>query len=92
MIQSFKHKGLERFFTADDARGVPAHHADRIRRILDVLHNATAPRQLDIPGLKFHSLEGPRKGTFSVWVSGNWRITFRFAGDHATAINLEDYH
>ena len=47
---------------------------------------------MDLPGYRFHGLKGDRKGTFAVWVSGNWRITFRFEGGGALDVNLEDYH
>ena len=45
-----------------------------------------------LPGYNFHGLKGDRKGTYSVWVSGNWRITFRFEAENAVDVNLEDYH
>lgn len=47
---------------------------------------------MDLPGLKLHELSGGRKGDWSVWVSGNWRVTFRFEGMDAEAIDYEDYH
>jgi proteic killer suppression protein len=45
-----------------------------------------------LPGLNLHELAGNRRGTWSVRVSGNWRITFRFEGEHATDVEYEDYH
>lgn len=47
---------------------------------------------MDLPGLKLHELSGRRKGVWSVWVSGNWRVTFRFVGMDTEAIDYEDYH
>lgn len=47
---------------------------------------------MNLPGLRLHELVGKRVGTWSVWVSGNWRVTFRFSGEHAEAVNYEDYH
>ncbi len=47
---------------------------------------------MSLPGLKFRSLKGDRKGEWSVWVSGSWRVTFRFDGDDVTYVNHEDYH
>jgi len=47
---------------------------------------------MNLPGLHLHQLKGERKGTWSVRVSGNWRITFEFEGSHAVDVNLEDYH
>ncbi len=92
MIKSFRHKGLERFFTKSDQRGVQAAHVDRIRRLLDRLDAATKAEDMDLPGYKFHALKGARRGAFAVSVSGNWRLTFRFVAGEAVDVNLEDYH
>jgi proteic killer suppression protein len=92
MIKSFRHKGLERFFTKSERKGIDAKQADRIRRVLDRLDAAVKPEDLNLPGYKFHGLKGDRKGTYSVWVSGNWRITFQFDAGNAVYVNLEDYH
>ena len=92
MNRTFKHKGLERFFSKSDYRGIPARHAARIERLLDRLDAAVKPEDMDLPGYRFHPLKGERKGTYAVWVSRNWRLTFRFAGEDANAIKLEDYH
>ena len=92
MIRSFRHKGLERFFTKSERKGIDAKQADRIRRILDRLDAAVKPEDLNLPGYKLDGLKGDRKGLYSVWVSGNWRITFQFDGVDAVYVNLEDYH
>lgn len=92
MIRSFKHKGLEKFFLKGTKSGIQAKHADRLRLILGRLNAATDPRDMDLPGLELHELQGRRSGVWSVWVSGNWRITFRFTGRDAEAVDYEDYH
>ena len=92
MIKSFRHKGIERFFKKDDARGINAKHAPRIRRILDLIEEASAVEQLDIAGMHLHPLKFDRKGEWAMTVSGNWRIAFRFVGENATDLILEDYH
>jgi proteic killer suppression protein len=92
VIRSFRHKRLERFFTAGDRRRIDARQADRILRVLDRLDAAARPEDLDLPGFDFHPLRGERKGTYSVSVSGNWRITFRHEAGDAMDVNLEDYH
>jgi proteic killer suppression protein len=92
MIQSFKHKGLELFFTKGSYRGIPAQFGARIERILDRLDAAVEAKDMDLPGYKFHELKGNKKGIYAVSVSGNWRITFQFNDDGATEVNLEDYH
>jgi proteic killer suppression protein len=65
---------------------------DRIGDILGALNVATAPNQMNLPGLRFHELTPRRPGVYSVTVSGNWRITFRFEGADAVDVDLEDYH
>ncbi len=92
MIRSFKHKGLEKFFLKGTKSGIQAKHAARLRLILGRLNAATNPHDMDLPGLKLHELSGRRKGGWSVWVSGNWRVTFRFEEMDAEAIDYEDYH
>lgn len=92
MILNFRHKGLERFFSKSDYRGIPAQHAARLERLLDRLDAALKPDDMSLPGYRFHPLKGERKGTYAVSVSGNWRLTFRFAGEDAADIDLEDYH
>ena len=92
MIRSFKHKGLERFFLKGTKSGIQAKHAPRLRLILGRLSASTIPADMDLPGLGFHALSGNKSGIWSVKVSGNWRVTFRFVDGHAEIVNYEDYH
>jgi toxin HigB-1 len=91
MIVGFKHRGLERFFESGTTRGIQAKHVKCIRMILARLSAATSPQDMNLPGLVLHELTGQRKGTWSMSVSGNWRITFAFDGVDACDVNLEDY-
>ena len=92
MIRSFRHKGLERLFTAGMARGIPTVHRARIDRMLDRLDAAGRPGDMNIPGWRFHPLRGAQTGRWAVAVSGNLRLTFAFDGEDAIDIDLEDYH
>lgn len=92
MIRSFKHKGRKKYFLKGTKSGIQAKHAARLRLILGRLSAATGPMDMDLPGLKSHELRGKKKGIWSVWVSGNWRITFRFNGKDAELVDYEDYH
>ena len=92
MIIGFRHKGLERFYRADDARGVNARHAPKLRRILTLLSRAKNHQGMNVPGFRLHAMKGERAGTWAVDVSGNWRVTFRFDGENVTAVDYEDYH
>ena len=92
VIGSFRHKGLRRLFESGDLRGIPAQHAARIRRQLDVLDAAKELTDMNLPGWKLHQLKGARKGTWAVSISGNLRTTFRFDAGDAYDVDLEDYH
>lgn len=91
-IKGFRHKGLEQFFAAGTKRGIQAKHANRLRLILGALNAATSPQDMGLPGLGLHELQGSRKGTWAVTVSGNWRVTFAFTGKDAEGVDYEDYH
>ena len=92
MITSFIHKGLERLYKTGKSSGIQAQHAKRLRLILTNLDQAESPQDMDLPGLRLHELKGSRKNIWSVSVSGNWRVTFRFIGRDAEIVNYEDYH
>jgi proteic killer suppression protein len=92
VIRSIRHKGLAKFFETGSKAGIQPRHSERLRLILGRLSAATAPQDMALPGLSFHELVGDRKGTWAVSVSGNWRVTFRFVGKDADAVNYEDYH
>ena len=88
----FRHAGLRRYWERDDASRLNPDHVARIGILLDDLAAADRPAQMDLPGSRLHQLVGNRRGTWSVRVSGNWRLTFRFEAGEAVDINLEDYH
>ncbi|MEW5772601.1 MAG: type II toxin-antitoxin system RelE/ParE family toxin [Thermodesulfobacteriota bacterium] len=92
MIKSFAHKGIETFYQTGSVRGIQAKHAPRLGRILDRLDAADQVRDMDAPGYDLHPLKGDLAGHWSVKVSGNWRLTFRFEGGHAYVVNYLDYH
>lgn len=92
MIRSFDHKGLKDFFETGSKRGISPDLAARIGRRLDVLNAAQELADIDAHGFNLHRLKGNRAGEWAISVSGNWRITFRFARGEVIDINLEDYH
>jgi toxin HigB-1 len=92
VIRSFKHKGLKRFFLTGTKSGVRPEQVDRLRLLLAHLHAAVVPDDMALPGLNLHELKGDRKGTWSIAVSGNWRITFSFDRSDAIDVDYEDYH
>lgn len=92
MIKSFRHRGLRRLYERRDASGVRADQVKRIRSLLADLETAATASEMNMPGYRFHQLKGDLKGFFSVTVSGNWRVVFRFAGGDAYDVDLTDYH
>ncbi|MBF0099887.1 MAG: type II toxin-antitoxin system RelE/ParE family toxin [Desulfobacterales bacterium] len=92
MIVKFKHKGLKKFFETGNTSGINSEYAGRIRKILALLETAESSEDMDLPGLRLHHLKGNRSGTWSVTVSGNWRMTFQFQNINVTNVDYEDYH
>ncbi|NQV70805.1 MAG: type II toxin-antitoxin system RelE/ParE family toxin [Pseudohongiella sp.] len=92
MIKTFKHKGLERFFTKGSTSGIQASHARKIADQLAFLHAAQEIGDIDKPGYKLHELKGKLKDHWAISVSGNWRIVFIFKDGDAYVVNYEDYH
>jgi proteic killer suppression protein len=92
MIKTFRHKGLEAFFLKGSKAGIQPHHAGRLRVLLTALNQASKPEDMSAPGWRLHPLEKDLKGHWSVWVNGNWRLTFTFTGNDAELVDYQDYH
>jgi proteic killer suppression protein len=92
MIVSFKHKGVKELYENDRTAKLPSEQLAKIRLMLTRLDAATHPDIMRVPGYKFHELTGDRKGTYSITVTGNYRITFSFIGENVANVNYEDYH
>jgi proteic killer suppression protein len=60
--------------------------------LLAALDTAQTVSDMDVPGFKLHALKGADRGRWSVWVNGNWRLTFEFTGGQAYLLDYEDYH
>lgn len=92
MIRSFRHKGLRRYFQSGSLAGIQPHHAGRLRMLLAALDTSSEVGDMDVPGFRLHPLRGADRGRWSVWVNGNWRMTFEFEGGDAHVVDYEDYH
>jgi proteic killer suppression protein len=92
MIKSFAHKGLRRFFDRGSKAGVRPEHVKRLRLVLAKLNAAADVADMNFPGGDLHALRGDLEGFWSVSVSGNWRLTFRFENGDAFDVNYMDYH
>lgn len=89
---NIRHKGLRALHERDDWAQLPASLVPRLRRILFRLQEATHPRSADAPGFRLHPLKGDRADEWSVRVSGNWRVVFRFVDGEAVDVDLIDHH
>ena len=92
-VRSIRHKGLRRLIEQNDEREIRSDQVRRVRNILSAL--LAAPDMEGVsgpPGWRIHQLSGDRAGTWSISVSGNWRITFELDGDALCQLDLEDYH
>jgi proteic killer suppression protein len=92
LIRSFRHKGLERLFESGKPGGVRADHVRRLRVLLAALDTACTIADMDIPGFGLHPLKGRQTGRWAIAVNANWRLTFELRGEHAYAVDYEDYH
>jgi proteic killer suppression protein len=92
VIRSFRHRGLKRFYETDDPSLISAALRAKVQRVLSALDAAESPQALDIPGFRLHPLKGDLEGFWSVTVSGNWRVVFRFEDGDAFDVDLLDYH
>jgi toxin HigB-1 len=94
-IRSFVHKGLKRLYAEDSLKGVPPDTVDKLRKMFVYLDSMDEPEELRaLSTWKAHTLTGDRKGTWSLSVTRNRRLTFRIdtAEREIYDVNLEDYH
>jgi proteic killer suppression protein len=94
-IRNAVHRGLRRFMERDDPSGLPPQVVEKVRNILTFLQEMEDAGELrDLPSWKAHQLTGDRKGTWSLQVTRNWRITFRIDQAEGEILDLdyEDYH
>ncbi len=92
-IRSFRHKELKRLYETGETRGISG---DLVSKVQDILHAIEQARNVEqvglFPGWRLHRLKGARRGEWSVWVTGNFRLTFRVVGQEIADLDLEDYH
>lgn len=92
MIKSFRHKGLKKFYQKGDCSGLEQSLVPRLKNRLSMLDAAKTIDFLNQQGYDLHELKGDRAETWSIKVSGNWRLTFIFENGDAYVLNPEDYH
>jgi toxin HigB-1 len=92
MINSFTHKGLEKFFLTGNKAGIQTNHAAKLARQLAMLNVVKSPQKMDLPGWRLHQLKGSLSGHWAISVNENWRLTFCFVGENAEIVDYQDYH
>ena len=92
MILKIRHRGLRAYYEKGQTKGLTADWLPRLDRILMFLDRATEPEGMNIPGFNLHPLKGNYKGFWSVRLTGNWRVIFRFEDEDATDVDIVDYH
>ena len=92
-VRGFRHKGLRLLFEEDVARGLPSEAVDKLRKMLAFLQDVSAASEVrDVPVWKAHQLTGDRRGTWSLHVTRNWRLTFRIEDGEIVDVDFEDCH
>ena len=92
MIVSFRHRGLKALYEGRTTRRVAPEHVRKLTDILAALDRSSGPGGMDLPGFRLHPLSGQTNGYFAVFVSANWRVTFRFEEGSALEVDYVDYH
>jgi len=92
-MRSIVHKGLRRLYEENSSKGLSADTVDKLRKMLAFLDAMEDPEELrSLPLWKAHVLTGDRRGTWSLQVTRNRRLTFRIEDEEILELNLEDYH
>jgi proteic killer suppression protein len=92
-LRNIAHKGLRRLYQENSSKSVRADTVEKIRKMLTFLDAMEDPNELrTLPLWNAHVLTGDRKGTWSLYVTRNVRLTFRIEADEIVDMNLEDYH
>jgi toxin HigB-1 len=92
MIKSFRHRGLQRLYERGDRSRMNPTLVDKVETALGLLDVAETPEAVNLPGYRLHPLRGDLRGFWSIRISGNWRIIFRFDEHDVCEVDLVDYH
>jgi proteic killer suppression protein len=88
----FSDKTLQKFWKSGRPKGIDSRSAERLRRLLSLLHAATKPEDMSQPGYAFHALAGNRAGQYAVEIRANHRLVFEWEEGEAVRVRIEDYH
>jgi toxin HigB-1 len=92
-IRNFIHKGLKRLYLEDSVKGLPPDAVEKLRAMMTFLQDMQSAEKLHaFPSWRAHRLTGSREGRWSLYVTRNWRLTFRIEDGEIWDVNYEDYH
>ena len=94
-IRNIRHKGLRSFIEKNNARGLPQTYIAKIADIMAFLIDMEDIDEIfDLQKYKPHLMTGDRAGTYSFYVTANWRISFKHDADinELYDVDYEDYH
>jgi proteic killer suppression protein len=92
VIKSFRHSGIEKFFTTGGKAGIQPSHATKLSVQLFQLNRAKIPGDMNAPGWDLHPLHGDLEHHWAVKVNGNWRLTCAFEAENVILVDYRDYH
>jgi proteic killer suppression protein len=92
MIKSFRHRGLQRLYERGDRSRINPTLVEKVETALGLLDVAETPEAVNLPGYRLHPLRGALRGFWSIRISGNWRLIFRFDDRDVCDMDLLDYH
>ena len=92
MIESFKHKGLKKFFLTGNKSGIQPEHESKLRTQLALLNIASTIEAVNMPGYDLHLLNPKKAGVWSIAVHANWKLTFTLNNENVQLLDYEDYH
>ena len=92
MINSFSDRETEKLFRTENSRRWRAIARVALRKLIQ-LNQAGRMEDLAVPpGNRLEGLQGKRKGEYSIRINQQWRLVFRWRGNGAEGVQIEDYH
>jgi toxin HigB-1 len=92
MIISIRHKGLRQYYEEGNGAKLPHDQLSKISRILDALDAVSGNDDIRALGSGIHKLTGDMNEFWSIKVSANYRIIFRFEAGNIHDVDYQDYH
>ncbi len=92
MIATIRHKNLRLYFEEGNGSKLPHDQLAKVARILTALDAVSSEDDIKALGSGIHKLTGNLKDFWSIKVSANYRIIFRFETGDIFDVDYLDYH